>query len=43
MQAYANEEIARWLTEAGFGDVRPSRLRRSPGFGLVVATQPLPS
>jgi SAM-dependent methyltransferase len=42
-RAYANEEIARWLTEAGFGDVRPIRLRRSPGFGLVVATKPLPS
>jgi hypothetical protein len=42
-QAYAYEELARWLAAAGFEQPRRVRLLRAPGFGLVVATKPPPS
>jgi SAM-dependent methyltransferase len=38
--SYPYEDIARWLETAGFADVRRMRLRKSPGFALVLGTTP---
>jgi hypothetical protein len=42
-QAYAADEIDRWLASAGFTNVRRIRLLRSPGFGVAMGTKPHPS
>jgi 2-polyprenyl-3-methyl-5-hydroxy-6-metoxy-1,4-benzoquinol methylase len=39
-QAYRFEDIAQWLATAGFAGVRRIRLRKSPGFALVLGTRP---
>jgi len=38
-QAYAFEDIAGWLAAAGFAGARRIRLRKSPGFALMLATK----
>ena len=42
-QAYAADEIGRWLTMVGFDGVRSLRLLRSPGFAVIMGTKPNPS
>lgn len=39
-QAYSFEDIARWLATAGLPGARRVRLRKSPGFALVLGTKP---
>ena len=38
-QTYTFDEIADWLRDTGFKKLRRIRLRRTPGFGLVVGTK----
>jgi hypothetical protein len=42
-QTYGFEEIAGWLTSAGFTNPRRLRLLRSPGNSLVLGTKASPS
>ena len=37
-QTYAFDDIAGWLTQVGFADLRRINLLRTPGFGLVLGT-----
>ena len=39
-EAYPYEDIAGWLATAGLAGVRRLRLRKSPGFALVLGTKP---
>jgi len=38
-QTYAYDEIAGWLTQAGFVNPRRMDLLKTPGFGLVLGTK----
>ena len=38
-QSYTFAEIASWLTTVGFSSLRRIRLRRTPGFGMVIGTK----
>jgi hypothetical protein len=38
-QTYAFDEIAGWLTQAGFTNLRRINLLKTPGFALVLGTK----